>query len=64
MGYNNRVQGTKNRILVDNVVVKGNGGWVLKKCFTGKCEGDLILGEYRIKLDKLGNLKNDLDSAV
>ena len=64
MGWNSKVNGRKNRILVDNVVVQGNGGWVLKKCFQGKCEGDLIVGEYRINIDSLPNIKNDFGRAI
>ena len=64
MGYNNQVAGTQNRILVDNVVVKGNGGWILKKSFQGEAQGDLVIGSYRINLNSLHLIKEDFDAAV
>ena len=65
MGYNNRVSGTGHRILVDNVVVKGNGGWVLKKNLNGNSnDGGLIMGDYRIDLDNLHNIKRDFRDVI
>lgn len=58
MGYNNKLGGKNNKILVDNVVVKGNGGWILKKNFNGYVDGSLVMGDFSIDLDNLHKIKN------
>ena len=55
-GTHNKVNGTKNIVIGNYVDIKGSNNWVFVTKFTGETNGDLIIGSWRIVLDKSSNI--------
>ena len=51
-GGANKVNGHKNIVIGNYNNIEGSSNWVFVSAFTGKINGDLLVGEWRIELDK------------
>jgi hypothetical protein len=51
-GSGNNVVGNKNIVIGNYNNIQGNNNWVFVSQFTGKINGDLLIGNWRIELEK------------
>jgi hypothetical protein len=52
LGSNTAVTGNKNIIIGNYNNITGSNNWVFISNYTGKINGDLLLGKWRIEIDK------------
>lgn len=52
VGTGNTVNGSKNFVIGNYDNIEGSNNWVFVSQFTGKINGDLLVGNWRVQLDK------------
>lgn len=52
LGSNTAVAGNKNIVIGNYNNITGSNNWVFISNYTGKINGDLLLGKWRIEIDK------------
>jgi hypothetical protein len=64
LGSGNKASGNKNVIVGNYNNIEGSNNWVFISKFTGKINGDLLISEWRVEIDKADQILEDARYAI